>query len=155
MSQSIEFLGVKKEQTWKMCRNRIWKGGDILGAGDSFGSWVVEVKQNLKLSGVLMNYLTIYFLFVYSVLCFFSPPFLSSFGLLLCSFCMKCSLGICNFLEEISILSHFIVFLYLFALIIEEAFLIAPCLSLKLCIQMGISFVFYFAFSFSSFHSCL
>ena len=38
--------------------------------------------------------------------------------------CMKCSLGICNFLEAISSLSHSIVFLYLFALITEEGFLI-------------------------------
>ena len=37
---------------------------------------------------------------------------------------MKCSLGISNFLEELSSLSHFIVFLYFFALIIEEGFLI-------------------------------
>ena len=34
--------------------------------------------------------------------------------------CMKCSLGISNFLEEISRLSHSIVFLYFFALIAEE-----------------------------------
>ena len=33
---------------------------------------------------------------------------------------MKCSLGISNFLEEISILSHSVVFLYFFALITEE-----------------------------------
>ena len=33
---------------------------------------------------------------------------------------MKCSLGISNFLEEISSLSHFVVFLYFFALITEE-----------------------------------
>ena len=33
---------------------------------------------------------------------------------------MKCSLGIPNFLEEISNLSHSVVFLYFFALIIEE-----------------------------------
>src|SRR5574340_1260476 len=38
--------------------------------------------------------------------------------------CMKCSLGISNFLEEISSLSHYIVFLYFFALITEEGFLI-------------------------------
>ena len=50
----------------------------------------------------------------------------------------KCSLGISNFLEEISSLSHSIVFLYFFALITEEAFLISPCYSLELCIQMGI-----------------
>ena len=55
--------------------------------------------------------------------------------------CMKCSLGISNFLEEISSLSHSIVFLYFFALITEEGFLISPCYSLELCIQMGISFL--------------
>ena len=33
---------------------------------------------------------------------------------------MKCSLGISNFLEEISSLSHSVVFLYFFALIAEE-----------------------------------
>ena len=38
---------------------------------------------------------------------------------------MKCSLGISNFLEEISSLSHYIVFLYFFALITEEGFLIS------------------------------
>ena len=37
--------------------------------------------------------------------------------------CMKSSLGISNFLEEISSLSHSIVFLYFFALITEESFL--------------------------------
>jgi len=52
------------------------------------------------------------------------------------------SLSISNFVEEISSLSHFIVFLYLFALIAEEGFLISPCYSLELCIQMGISFLF-------------
>ena len=36
---------------------------------------------------------------------------------------MKCSLGISNFLEEISSPSHSVVFLYFFALIAEEAFL--------------------------------
>ena len=41
-------------------------------------------------------------------------------------FCLKISLGIFNFLEEISSLSHFIVFLYFFALITEEGFLISP-----------------------------
>ena len=41
-----------------------------------------------------------------------------------------------NFLEEISRLSHSVVFLYFFALIAEEGFLIFPCYSLELCIQM-------------------
>ena len=62
---------------------------------------------------------------------------------------MKCSLGISNFLEEISSLSCSVVFLYFFALIAEEGFLISPCYSLELCIQMGISFLLSFAFYFS------
>ena len=66
---------------------------------------------------------------------------------------MKCSLGISNFLEEISSLSHSVVFLYFFALIAEEGFLFSPCYSLELCIQMLISFLLSFAFCFSSFHS--
>ena len=49
---------------------------------------------------------------------------------------MKCSLGISNFLEEICSLSHSVVFLYFFALIAEEGFLISSCYSLELCIQM-------------------
>ena len=68
---------------------------------------------------------------------------------------MKCFLGVSNFLEEISSLSHSVVFLYFFALIAGEGFLISPCYSLELCIQMGISFLFSFAFRFSSFHSYL
>ena len=59
---------------------------------------------------------------------------------------MKCSLGISNFLEEISSLSYSVAFLYFFALINEEGFLISPCYSLELCIQMGISFLFSFVF---------
>ena len=38
---------------------------------------------------------------------------------------MKCSLGISNFIEEITSLSHFVVFLYFFAFIAEEGFLIS------------------------------
>ena len=51
------------------------------------------------------------------------------------------------FFEAISSLSHSIILLYFFALITEEGFLISPCYSLELCIQMGISFLFSFAFS--------
>ena len=69
--------------------------------------------------------------------------------------CMKYSLGISNFLEEISSLSHSIVFLYFFALITEEGFLISPCYSLELYIQMGVSFLFSFAFHVFSFLSYL
>jgi len=65
---------------------------------------------------------------------------------------MKYSLGISNFLDEISSLSQSVVFLYFFALIAEEGFLISSCYSLELCIQMLISFLCSFAFRFSSFH---
>ena len=80
-----------------------------------------------------------------------SIPFLSFIGVHLC---MKCSLDSSNFLEEISSLSHSIIFLYFCALITEEVF-ISPCYSLEFCIQMDISFLFSFAFSFSSFLSYL
>ena len=60
---------------------------------------------------------------------------------------MKCSLGISNFLEEISSLSHSIVSLYFFALIAEKVFLTSSCYSLELCIPMGISFLFSFSFT--------
>ena len=69
--------------------------------------------------------------------------------------CMKCFCGISNFIEEISNLSYSIIFLYFFALITEEGFLISPCYSLELFIQIGISFLFSFAFHFSSFHRYL
>ena len=69
--------------------------------------------------------------------------------------CMKCSLGISNILEDISSLSHSVAFFYFFALITEEGFLISSCYSLELCIQMFVSFLFSFAFRFSSFHSYL
>ena len=68
---------------------------------------------------------------------------------------MKCSLGISDFLEKISSLSYSVVFLYSFALITEEGFLISSCYSLELCIQMLISFLFSLAFSFTSFLSYL
>ena len=68
---------------------------------------------------------------------------------------MKYSLGISNILEEISSLSHSIVFLHIFSLIAEKGFLISPCCSLELCIQMGISFFLSFAFCFPSFSSYL
>ena len=68
---------------------------------------------------------------------------------------MKFSLCISKFLEEISSLSHSIVFLYYFALIAKEGFLISPGYSLELCILMDISFLFSFDFCFHSFHSYL
>ena len=62
---------------------------------------------------------------------------------------MKRSLGISNFLEEIASLSHSIVLLYFFALFTWEGFLISPCYSPELYIEMGVSFYFSFAFHFS------
>ena len=102
--------------------------------------------------------------FLYSSSVYSCYLFLSSFSsvrsiplsALYCAhLCMKCSLGISHFLEDISSLSHSVVFLYFFALIAEEGFLVSPGYSLELCIQMGISFLFSFAFCFSSFHSYL
>ena len=68
---------------------------------------------------------------------------------------MKYSFAISNFIEELSSLSHSIVYLSFFALFTYKGFLIFPCYSLELCIQMNISFLFAFAFSFSSFLSYL
>ena len=65
---------------------------------------------------------------------------------------MKCSLGISNFLEEISSLSHSIVFLYFFALITEEGFLISPCYSLEVCMYINVKYITYIA-SFNSLYS--
>ena len=73
------------------------------------------------------------YLFLISSASVRSIPFLSLFYAHLC---MKCSLGISNFLEEISSLSHSIVFLYFFALITEGGFVISPFYSLELCIQL-------------------
>ena len=69
--------------------------------------------------------------------------------------CMKWSLGISNFLDQIFSLFHSVVSLCFFALFSPEGFLISPCYSLEWCIQMLISFLFSFAFLFSSVHSYL
>ena len=63
-----------------------------------------------------------------------SLPFLSYYA----HPCMKCSLDLPSFLEEISSLSHSVVFLYFFALFIEESLLISPCYSLELCVQFAV-----------------
>ena len=86
-------------------------------------------------------------LFFVQFFCVFLPPLLNLllllgphyFCLLLSPSLHEIFLGISHFLEEISSLSHSIVFLYFFALITEEGFLISPCYSLELCIQTGIS----------------
>ena len=55
---------------------------------------------------------------------------------------MKCSLGISNFLEEISSLAHSILFFYFFALITEEGFLISPCYFLNSALKWVYSLFF-------------
>src|SRR5574341_678648 len=100
-------------------------------------------------------------IFFVQFFCVFLPPLLNIFCfcqvhtisvLYQAHICMKCSLGISDFLEEISSLSHSVVFLNFFSLITKEGFLISPRFSLELCIQMGILVLFSFAFRFSSFH---
>ena len=101
------------------------------------------------LSGSLRSFL--YSSSVYSrhLFLIFSASFRSIAFLSFCAHSyMKSSLGISNF-------SHSIVFLYSFALITEDAFLISPCYSLELCIPMGMSFLSFFPFYFSSFQSYL
>ena len=89
----------------------------------------------------------VFFLPLLNIFCFYQVHTIS---VIYCAhLCMKISLGISNFLEEIPSFSNYI-FLYFFALITEEGFLISPCYSLELCIQMGISFFFSFAFHSSS-----
>ena len=61
-----------------------------------------------------------------------------------------------NFIEEISSLSHSVVFLYFFALITEEGFFFyLSLLFFGTLHSKGITFLFFFAFRFSSFHSYL
>ena len=61
---------------------------------------------------------------------------------------MKCSLGTSNFLEKISRLSHSLVFLYFFALITEEGFLISPDLLWNSAFKWV--YLFFFSLPFTS-----
>ena len=73
----------------------------------------------------------------------------------LCCICVHMCAKSLMWSRFFSSLFHSVVFLYFFALIAEEGFLISSCYSLELCIQMLMSFLFSFAFHFSSFHSYL
>ena len=81
-----------------------------------------------------------------------SIPFLSFIKLI---FAWNDPLVSLVFLKRYLLFPHSIVFLYFFALITEEGFLISPCYSMELCIQMDLSFLFLFAFRISSFHRYL
>ena len=89
--------------------------------------------------------------FLYSSSHVFLPPLLNIFCfcqvhtfsvLYWAHLCIKCSLGISNFLEEISSLSHWIVFLSPFVLIAEEGFLISPWYSFGTLHSNGYIFLF-------------
>ena len=112
----------------------------------SGSKWVITPTW---LSGSLRSFL--YSSSVYSCHLFVlsSACYVHTVSVLYCvHLCMKLSLDISNFLEEISSLSHSIVFLYFFALITDEGFLLSPCDSLEFCIQMSVSFLFSFALCF-------
>ena len=103
--------------------------------------WVIKTFFGIVLLHILVTLsLSLLFVFTLSVLQGAHPY-------------KKSSLDIPNFLEVISSHSHSVVFLYFFALIAEEGFLISPYYCLELCIQLGISFLFSLAFHFSSFLS--
>ena len=107
--------------------------------------WVITP---LWLSGLWRSFL--YSSYVYSCHLFLitsasvrSIPFLSFIELI---FAWNIPLVSLIFLKNSS-LSHSVVFLYFFALISEEGFLISSCYSLELCIQMLISFLFSLLFT--------
>ena len=69
---------------------------------------------------------------------------------------MKCFLGISNFLEEISSLSHSVVFLSFFALIAEEGFLSLLAIlwnSAFRCLYLSFSPFLFASLLFTAFHS--
>ena len=124
-----------------------------LHARVSGSRWVITP---LWLSGSWRNFLYNSSLYSYHLFLISSASVKSIPYVLYCAhLCMKCSLGISDFLEEISSLSHSVVFLCFFASIAEEGLFMSPWYSLELCILMGVSFLFSFAFCFSSFHSYL
>ena len=113
----------------------------------SGSGWVTTSSRLSRLTFFYDCFVQFFCVFLPSLLdlIFFYPVF--TISVLYCAhLCMKCSLGVSNFLEEISILSYSVVFLYFFALIAGEGFLISSCYSLEFCIQMLISFLFSFAF---------
>ena len=111
--------------------------------------WVITPSW---LSGLLRSFLYSCHLFLISSASVRSIPFLSFIEPI---FAWNVPLVSLIFLKRSLVFSHSIVFLYFFALIAEEGFLISPCYSLELCIQICISFLFSIAFCFSSFLSYL
>ena len=89
--------------------------------------WVITPSW---LSGSLKSLVYFFCVFLSPLLNIFCFFYVHTVSVLYCAhLCMKFSLGISDFLEDFSSLSHSIVFLCFFALITEEGFLIAPCYS--------------------------
>ena len=114
--------------------------------------WVITP---LSLSGLWRSFLcssSVYYchLFLISSASVSSIPFLSFIEPI---FARNVPLVSLIFLR--SLVFPILLFSSIFALVTEEGFLISPCYSLELCIQMGISSLFSFAFRFPSFHSYL
>ena len=105
-------------------------------------SWLSGSWRSLLYSSSVYSY----HLFLISSASFRSIPFLSFIEPI---FAGNFPLVFLIFLKR-SLVFSILLFLYFFALITEEGFVISPCYSLELCIQLGISFFFSFAFSFSS-----
>ena len=115
------------------------------------GSRWVWVITPLWLSGLWRSFLYSSSVYSYHLLLLSSASVRSFISVLYWAhLCMKYSLGISNFLEDISSLSHSIVFLYFFDLFTYEGVFVSPCYSLELCSQMDVSFLFSFAFRFFS-----
>ena len=90
--------------------------------------WVITPSW---LSGSWRSLLYSFFVYCCHLFIISSASVRSIPSLLYCDHCcMKFTLGISYFLEEISSLSHSIVFLYFFALIMEEGFLILTLLAI-------------------------
>ena len=120
----------------------------ILHSKMSGSGWVIT---SLWFSGSLRYF--VYSSSVYSchlfLISYASVRFISFLSFIVPIFAWNVPL-ISNFLEQTDSLSHSIAFLYFFALFTLKGFLSCPCCSLKLCIQISVSFLFSFVFHFSS-----
>ena len=95
--------------------SRMSGSGSVITPSWLFGLW----------SSFLVQFSCVFLPLLHNIFCFCWVYTISV--LYWAHLCMKCSLGISNFLEEITSLSHSVVFLYFFALITEDGFLISPC----------------------------
>ena len=152
---------------------RIWNSSTGIPSPPLASFLVMLPKAHLtsysRISGLMSNH-TIVIIWVMKILFVqflgvFLPPLLNIFcfcwvhtiSVLCCAcLCMKCSLGISNFVKR-SLVFPILLFssISLHWSLRKAILAISPCYSLELCIQMGVSFLFSFAFHFSYFHSYL